>query len=62
MIIHNRKRRVYAIPPERVTEDYKDFSIFLDEVLYEDLKITFSNNIIAQLYAHSHINGYTALD
>ena len=48
----------YVVPPEGQTADYKGFPIFSDEVLYEDLKTIFSNNITAQL----HVNGDAAID
>lgn len=48
----------YLVPPEGQSVDYKGFPIFSDEVLYEDLKIIFSNNITAQL----HVNGDAAID
>ena len=48
----------YVIPPEGQTANYKGFPIFSDEVLYEDLKTIFSNNITVQL----HVNGDAAID
>lgn len=48
----------YLVPPEGQSKDYKGFPIFTDEVLYEDLKTLFQNNITAQL----HVNGDAAID
>jgi predicted amidohydrolase YtcJ len=38
--------------------DYKGFPIFSDQVLYDDLKTLFQNNMTAQL----HVNGDAAID
>ncbi|WP_228457035.1 amidohydrolase [Chryseobacterium sp. LAM-KRS1] len=48
----------YLVPPEGQSADYKGFPIFSDQVLYEDLKTLFQNNITAQL----HVNGDAAID
>ncbi|SHF64044.1 amidohydrolase [Chryseobacterium vrystaatense] len=48
----------YLIPPEGQSSDYKGFPIFSDQVLYDDLKNLFQNNITAQL----HVNGDAAID
>lgn len=48
----------YLVPPEGQSADYKGFPIFTDEVLYNDLKTLFQNNITAQL----HVNGDAAID
>lgn len=48
----------YLVPPEGQSADYKGFPIFKDEVLYDDLKTLFQNNITAQL----HVNGDAAID
>ncbi|SDJ53574.1 hypothetical protein SAMN04487898_103190 [Pedobacter sp. ok626] len=48
----------YLIPPAGQRPDYKGFPIFTDSVLYNDLKILFSNGITAQL----HVNGDAAID
>ncbi|WP_343608482.1 amidohydrolase [Chryseobacterium oranimense] len=48
----------YLIPPEGQSADYKGFPIFSDQVLYDDLKTLFQNNITAQL----HVNGDAAID
>lgn len=48
----------YFVPPAGKGPDYKGFPIFTDEVLYNDLKTIFQNNITAQL----HVNGDAAID
>lgn len=48
----------YLVPPEGQSADYKGFPIFTDQVLYDDLKTLFQNNITAQL----HVNGDAAID
>ncbi|MDQ1803336.1 amidohydrolase [Chryseobacterium sp. CKR4-1] len=48
----------YLVPPEGQSADYKGFPIFSDQVLYDDLKTLFQNNITAQL----HVNGDAAID
>jgi len=48
----------YLVPPEGQSSDYKGFPIFTDQVLYDDLKTLFQNNITAQL----HVNGDAAID
>ncbi|TCC87458.1 amidohydrolase [Pedobacter hiemivivus] len=48
----------YLVPPAGQGPDYKGFPIFADSVLYNDLKILFSNGITAQL----HVNGDAAID
>jgi len=48
----------YFVPPAGQGPDYKGFPIFTDDVLYNDLKTLFQNNITAQL----HVNGDAAID
>ncbi|WP_246254521.1 amidohydrolase [Pedobacter foliorum] len=48
----------YFVPPAGKGPDYKGFPIFTDDVLYNDLKTLFQNNITAQL----HVNGDAAID
>nr|WP_068889441.1 amidohydrolase [Pedobacter panaciterrae] len=48
----------YFVPPAGQGRDYKGFPIFTDDVLYNDLKTLFQNNITAQL----HVNGDAAID